>query len=48
MLLFKKKHVRSIGVGHSSFRIPEVDNARCSSHLWAYMCKRPEYGDFRN
>ena len=37
MLLFKKKHVRSIGIGHSSFRIPEVDNARCSSHLWAYV-----------
>ena len=36
MLLFKKKHVRSIGIGHSSLRIPEVNDARCSSHLWAY------------
>ena len=32
----KKKHVRSIDIGHNLLRIPEVDDARCSSHLWAY------------
>ena len=39
VLLFKKKHVRSKGIDHSSLRIPEVDDARSSSHLWAYAQK---------
>ena len=39
MLLSKKKHIRSIDIGHSSLRILEVADAGCSSHLWEYTQK---------